>query len=289
MIVDRYYYAQLNKQEQAVYKAFYNGLMAHEDVIPIPIKGQLSKEVFNKIFRAMTRDNPLIYYVNQSACNWATDAFGHTAICPQYFYSRETVRKYNRNIEKAVNNLAAQLKLTEGTEYEKEVVEVDKLVALEKNPKTISKKLIEYFDITKEGEDIQSITKRRRGQEYFRHMILANYGGRCALTGISVPQLLLASHIIPWSDKSHKKERLNPCNGICLSALYDKAFDKGLMTISPDDYSVQLSSALREYESQEYYEKHFGDINGKQITKPMMYEPNREFLAYHRDYVFIGI
>ena len=121
MIVDRYYYAQLNKQEQAVYKAFYNGLMAHEDVIPIPIKGQLSKEVFNKIFRAMTRDNPLIYYVNQSACNWATDAFGHTAICPQYFYSRETVRKYNRNIENAVNNLAAQLRLTEGTDYEKEV------------------------------------------------------------------------------------------------------------------------------------------------------------------------
>lgn len=121
MIVDRYYYAQLNKQEQAVYKAFYNGLMAHEDVIPIPIKGQLSKEVFNKIFRAMTRDNPLIYYVNQSACNWATDAFGHTAICPQFFYSRETVRKYNRNIENAVNNLAAQLKLTEGTDYEKEI------------------------------------------------------------------------------------------------------------------------------------------------------------------------
>lgn len=69
----------------------------------------------------MTRDNPLIYYVNQSACNWATDAFGHTAICPQYFYSRETVRKYNRNIENAVNNLAAQLRLTEGTDYEKEV------------------------------------------------------------------------------------------------------------------------------------------------------------------------
>ena len=48
MIVDRYYYAQLNKQEQAIYKAFYKGLMAHEDIIPIPIRGQLSKEVFNK-------------------------------------------------------------------------------------------------------------------------------------------------------------------------------------------------------------------------------------------------
>lgn len=121
MIVDRYYYAQLNKQEQAIYKAFYKGLMAHEDIIPIPIRGQLSKEVFNKIFLAMTRDNPLIYYVNQSACNWATDMFGHTAICPQYFYNKDTVKKYNRNIEKTVNNLAGQLRLTEGTDYDKEL------------------------------------------------------------------------------------------------------------------------------------------------------------------------
>ena len=95
--------------------------MAHEDIIPIPIRGQLSKEVFNKIFLAMTRDNPLIYYVNQSACNWATDMFGHTAICPQYFYNKDTVKKYNRNIEKTVNNLAGQLRLTEGTDYEKEL------------------------------------------------------------------------------------------------------------------------------------------------------------------------
>lgn len=120
-------------------------------------------------------------------------------------------------------------------------------------------------------------------------MILANYGGRCALTGISVPQLLLASHIIPWADKSHKKDRLNPCNGICLSALYDKAFDKGLFTISPDDYTIQLSSALREYGTQEYFDMQFGSISGKQITMPIEYKPNRDFLAYHRDYVFVGI
>lgn len=121
VLVDRYYYAQLNKQEQAIYKAFYKGLMAHEDIIPIPIKGQLSEEAFNKIFQAMTRDNPLIYYVNQSACNWAIDMLGHTAICPQYFYNKDTVKKYNRNIERTVNNLAGQLRLTEGTDYEKEL------------------------------------------------------------------------------------------------------------------------------------------------------------------------
>lgn len=184
---------------------------------------------------------------------------------------------------------AALKSLKEYAEYEQEVVVADRIVAQETNPQTISKKLIAYFDITKEEEDQLSIAKRRKGQDYFRRMILANYGGRCALTGISVPQLLLASHIIPWADKSHKKDRLNPCNGICLSALYDKAFDKGLFTISPDDYTIQLSSALREYGTQEYFDKQFGSISGKQIAMPIEYKPNRDFLAYHRDHVFVGI
>ncbi|MBO7068762.1 MAG: HNH endonuclease [Bacteroidaceae bacterium] len=184
---------------------------------------------------------------------------------------------------------AALRSLKKYAEYEQEVVVADRIVAQETNPQTISKKLIAYFDITKEGEDQLSITKRRKGQDYFRRMILANYGGRCALTGISVPQLLLASHIIPWADKLHQKERLNPCNGICLSALYDKAFDKGLFTISPDDYTIQLSSALREYGTQEYFDKQFGSISGKQITMPIEYKPNRDFLAYHRDHVFVGV
>lgn len=157
----------------------------------------------------------------------------------------------------------------------------------ETNPHTISTKLIKYFEMTREGEDVTSEMKRRKGQDYFRRMILANYGFRCALTGIDIPQLLLASHIIPWSDKSHKKERLNPENGICLSALYDKAFDKGLITFSPDDYTVYLSSALRENETKEYYDQHFGCIVGKKIMMPAEFMPNRDFLAYHREKVFV--
>lgn len=111
MIVDRYYYAQLNKQEQAIYKAFYNGLMPHEDIIPLPIRGRLSEEVFNKIFRAMTRDNPLIYYVNQSACSWATDMLGHTAICPQYFYNKDTVKNITEILKKRLILLRDSLSL----------------------------------------------------------------------------------------------------------------------------------------------------------------------------------
>ncbi len=172
--------------------------------------------------------------------------------------------------------------------YEQEVKTADTIVAQESNPQSISAKLIAHFDITKEGEDKISLTKQRKGQDYFHRMILANYGGRCALTGIDIPQLLLASHIIPWADKSHKKERLNPCNGICLSALYDKAFDQGLISISPDDYSVVISSVLRENETKEYFDKHFGIIIGKKLMMPTEYLPNRDFLAYHRDKVFVG-
>ncbi len=199
-------------------------------------------------------------------------------------YGKPNQRSYPLN-----NFCSAALKsLMDYAQYEQEVVQADKIVAQEDNPRIISRKLISHFDITREGEDKVSITKRRKGQEYFRRMILTNYDCRCAISGIDIPQLLLASHIIPWSDKSHTKERLNPENGICLSALYDKAFDKGLITISPDDYTIIFSSALREYEAQEYYEKHFGGICGQKITVPDEYKPNRDFLAYHRDKVFVG-
>lgn len=176
--------------------------------------------------------------------------------------------------------------LKQYAQYEQEVIVADGIVAQERNPRTISTKLIAHFDITKEGEDKISLTRQRKGQDYFRRMILANYGGRCALTGIDIPQLLLASHIIPWADKSHKNDRLNPCNGICLSALYDKAFDQGLITISPDDYSVVLSSVLRENKTKEYFDKHFGIIIGRKLMMPTEYLPNRDFLAYHREKVF---
>ena len=121
MIVDRYYYHQLNKQEQEVYKAFYDGVMAHEEIIPIPVRCKFSQESFERIFMAMTRDNPLIYFLNQSACSTASDMFGHLAFCPQYFFSKEKVKEYNRKIEKVVNELAGQLRLLECSDYEKEI------------------------------------------------------------------------------------------------------------------------------------------------------------------------
>ncbi|MFH1499781.1 MAG: HNH endonuclease signature motif containing protein [Verrucomicrobiota bacterium] len=90
-------------------------------------------------------------------------------------------------------------------------------------------------------------TKQRRGQEYFRDAVLNNFGGRCGVTGLSVRELLIASHILPWS--THPTERLNVRNGLALSRLHDAAFDRGLITF--DDslrlvLSAQLKNALPE-------------------------------------------
>ena len=120
MIVDRYYYHQLNKRERAIYKLFYNGVMSHQEIIPIPLHGEFSRESFERIFTAMTRDNTLIYFLNQSDCSIASDMFGHIAICPQYFFTKEKVKEYNRKIEKVVNELVEKVHLLECNDYQKE-------------------------------------------------------------------------------------------------------------------------------------------------------------------------
>ncbi|SEQ84869.1 Transglutaminase-like superfamily protein [Lachnospiraceae bacterium NE2001] len=121
MIIDRYYYHQLNNDEKKIYKIFYDGVMEHKDIIPIPMKGLPSQEFMDNVFFALTRDNPLIYFLNQSAFNYAQDDSGNVAIVPQYFFNKDIVKEYNRKIEETVNGLAAQLNLTDGTDYEKEL------------------------------------------------------------------------------------------------------------------------------------------------------------------------
>ena len=151
-----------------------------------------------------------------------------------------------------------------------------------------NKSIEETLHITEkefEGKEKSVVIKQRVNQSVFRSMILSNYEERCAITGINIPELLVAGHIIPWAE-STPQQKLNPENGICFSALYDKAFDKGLITISPDDYTICLSSALLEYETQDYFDMHFGSISGKQMILPIEHKPNRDFLAYHRDNIF---
>lgn len=134
------------------------------------------------------------------------------------------------------------------------------------------------------GSTREQLIRVRVNQNMFRTIILTNYQKKCAITGIDVPDLLVASHIVPWAD--NKDERLNPANGICLSALYDRAFDKGLIAIDPNDYTVMLSKELLEHSDSEYFNTYFASIERKTIIKPIEYIPNPQFLQYHIDNIF---
>jgi predicted restriction endonuclease len=70
------------------------------------------------------------------------------------------------------------------------------------------------------------------------------WGGRCPLTGITETALLRASHIVPWADCTDER-RLDVHNGLLLSALWDAAFDGGLVSFA-DDGTVLASPQLSE-------------------------------------------
>jgi putative restriction endonuclease len=86
--------------------------------------------------------------------------------------------------------------------------------------------------LPKDGKEREAVIRVRVNQSFFRQTILASYASSCCITGIAIPELLVASHIVPWA--VDEKNRMNPCNGLCLNGLHDKAFDAGLMTITPD-------------------------------------------------------
>lgn len=141
---------------------------------------------------------------------------------------------------------------------------------------------IDEIKITKEGLDREALVKIRINQGFFRTTVLTSYENQCCITGISIPQLLVASHIIPWS--IDKENRVNPHNGLCLNALHDKAFDKGLITITPD-YKIKVSPYLLESKNAESL-GFILNVHNKEIIKPTRFVPVRDFLEYHNEKVF---
>ncbi len=93
--------------------------------------------------------------------------------------------------------------------------------------------------------EVERLVVRRIGQDVFRDCLMEYWQGRCPLTGISDPALLRASHIIPWSECESDAERLDVHNGLLLSALWDAAFDRVLVSFE-DDGSPVFSSELSE-------------------------------------------
>jgi hypothetical protein len=134
------------------------------------------------------------------------------------------------------------------------------------------------------GETRQVLTTQRVKQHFFRRAVLSSYRGRCCMSGLSDSRLLIASHIVPW--RSDKANRLNPSNGLCLSAIHDRAFDKGLISLT-DDWRIILSNDLRA-QDEPFMKAIFLPLENKQIEMPERFRPEPVFLAHHRSDIFLG-
>ena len=128
-----------------------------------------------------------------------------------------------------------------------------------------------------------SLTQQRRGQHIFRKAVLSSYEHRCCLTGFADPRFLVASHIRPW--REDRQNRLNPRNGLCLSSLYDRAFDIGLITFS-EDYRLLISPELEAQADDEYVVESFLRRAGQEIRMPSKFMPDEGFLGWHRSELF---
>lgn len=134
------------------------------------------------------------------------------------------------------------------------------------------------------GKDRERIVKTRVNQSFFRSAVLSSYNLKCCITGLAIPDLLIASHIKPWKDDL--QNRTNPQNGLCLNSLHDKAFDKGFITITTD-YKVKTSKYFDEFKEAENIQDLFLKYDKFPISLPEKFLPKREFLDYHYENIFI--
>ncbi len=128
-----------------------------------------------------------------------------------------------------------------------------------------------------------SLVKTRMLQTFFRNTVVSSYKNHCAVCETNVPELLIASHIIPWS--KDEKLRLLPTNGICLCASHDRAFDRGLISIE-DDYKISLSQRLKKFQNNKYVDLMFFRFNNQSMKLPFRFLPDKSNLDWHRKNVF---
>ena len=129
-----------------------------------------------------------------------------------------------------------------------------------------------------EGKTRLATVEVRINQARFRKAILASYNATCCISGLQHEKLVIASHIVPW--REDKQNRLNPHNGLCLSALHDRAYDQGLITVMPD-YTVRVSKNLKCHPTSSFLSESLICFDLKPIRLPERFKPNPAFLISH--------
>lgn len=166
--------------------------------------------------------------------------------------------------------------------WEKLAFESELLIAQFQN-KSIEE-IVEFdLDNLPQGKERETLIKVRVNQSFFRSTILSSYNQKCCITGLSIPDFLVASHIVPW--KKDEVNRLNPHNGLCLNSIHDKAFDRGFITVTPD-FRIKISDYFKDYSKENAVLDLFIKYENQSIILPDRFLPSQDFLDYHYQEIF---
>ena len=170
-------------------------------------------------------------------------------------------------------------------DWERLSFESEKLLA-EKFGQNIEKTAdIETLDLPKSGKEREAIIKVRVNQNFFRQTVLAAYEYKCCITNLGIIELLNASHIIPWS--KDESNRVNPRNGLCLNAIHDRAFDRGLLTITPE-FKIKISKSIKRKGVDNAVQDFLLRYDSCEIRLPTKFLPDVNFLKYHNKNIFMA-
>lgn len=128
----------------------------------------------------------------------------------------------------------------------------------------------------------ETMRKARVHQAFFRETILSSYEATCCITGLKIQECLVASHIVPWSVS--EQHRTDPRNGLCLSATFDRLFDRGLITVT-SELGVCISARLRSAGDKKVDEM-ICKYHGAPLLRPRRFLPLEAHLEWHRNNVF---
>ncbi len=133
---------------------------------------------------------------------------------------------------------------------------------------------------SKDDKKQDEIRYARLGQGKYREELLEECPF-CPITMVNDERLLIASHIKPWAVSSDK-EKTDHHNGYILTPLYDKLFDKGFITFT-DDKRMIISDWLSPKNRQR-----LNLVNDTYCARLPMDDLRKEYLKYHREFVFKG-
>lgn len=243
----------------------------HSDIWSIQIPATI-EQLYEFILKEQRKKETGIFSGHKPASYWeggyysaALGSYKNFLVSYQYIQQHEDrLWKIYKEAKSSSSKLSSELENAEFKEIEKIIPEKD----------------VDFS--TKEGKEKLRLTKTRVNQDFFRKMILAEYNTQCCITGLNVPEVLRASHIVAWAED--EQNRMNPANGLCLSATYDAAFDRHLISFD-DDYRLILSPSLKEHYTNQAFKDQFLAIEGQKIKMPKLFLPAKRLLARHRDEV----